>query len=160
MLDLLKKLNYTGQQPLLLLNAPTDFQQALAQHVPDAALVTDLQTDQPVSFALAFVTQQAQIDGLVSQLARRLQGDATLWFAYPKGTSKNYQCDFNRDTGWQTVGDAGFEPVRMIAIDGDWSALRFRRVIYIKSMTRKRGISEAGKARIESTPEANQDYYR
>jgi hypothetical protein len=30
----------------------------------------------------------------------------------------------------------GFEPVRQIAIDEDWSALRFRRTDFIKSMTR------------------------
>ncbi|MEZ0610371.1 hypothetical protein ACAW74_17785 [Fibrella sp. WM1] len=147
MQDLLKKLNYTGQQPLLLLDAPAALAQALQQALPDGRVQTDGQTDQPVSFVLAFVTQQTQIDSLIAQLESRLQGDATLWFAYPKGTSKNYTCDFNRDTGWQTVGQAGFEPVRMVAIDSDWSALRFRRVAYIKSMTRQRHISEEGKAR-------------
>ena len=29
-----------------------------------------------------------------------------------------------------------FEPVRMVAIDEDWSALRFRRAEFIKTMTR------------------------
>ena len=33
-------------------------------------------------------------------------------------------------------GAAGFEPVRMVAIDEDWSALRFRRAEFIKTMTR------------------------
>jgi hypothetical protein len=44
------------------------------------------------------------------------------------------------------LGDAGFEPVRQVAIDEDWSALRFRRVEYIKSMTRdpRRKISGKG----------------
>jgi hypothetical protein len=65
-------------------------------------------------------------------LAGKAEGDALLWFAYPKGTSKNYQCDFNRDTGWSVIRDAGFDTVRQVAIDDDWSALRFRRVEYIK----------------------------
>lgn len=151
MLDLLKKLNYTGQHPFLLLNAPTAFAQALQQVLPDGSVHTDVQPDGPVTFALAFVTQQAQIDALIGQLTPLLQGDATLWFAYPKGSSKNYTCDFNRDTGWQTVGQAGFEPVRMVAIDSDWSALRFRRVAYIKTMTRQRTISDEGKARNNPT---------
>jgi hypothetical protein len=34
------------------------------------------------------------------------------------------------------MGEAGFEPVRMIAIDEDWSAKRYRRVGFIKTMTR------------------------
>jgi hypothetical protein len=29
-----------------------------------------------------------------------------------------------------------FEPVRMVAIDEDWSATRFRRVEFLKNMTR------------------------
>ncbi|CCH01690.1 hypothetical protein FAES_3683 [Fibrella aestuarina BUZ 2] len=151
MQDLLKKLNYTGQQPLVLFNAPTAFAQALQQTLPDGSVQVDVRSNEPVSFALAFVTQQAQIDALIGQLAPLLQGDATLWFAYPKGSSKNYTCDFNRDTGWQSVGQAGFEPVRMVAIDSDWSALRFRRVAYIKTMTRQRHISDEGKARTNAS---------
>ncbi|MEL6635310.1 MAG: hypothetical protein AAFW73_19430 [Bacteroidota bacterium] len=67
--------------------------------------------------------------------------------AYPKGSSKNYTCDFNRDTGWQVLGNLGWEGVRMVAIDTDWSALRFRRVEYIKKMTRRKrmAMSKGGK---------------
>ncbi len=72
-----------------------------------------------------------------------------MWIAYPKGTSKRYACEFNRDTGWRALGRLGFEPVRQIAIDEDWSALRFRRADFIKSMTRAadRAISATGKAK-------------
>ena len=34
------------------------------------------------------------------------------------------------------LGEAGFEGVRQVAIDEDGSAIRFRHVDYIKSMTR------------------------
>ena len=36
----------------------------------------------------------------------------------------------------RVLGDAGFEPVRMVAIDEDFSAVRFRRVEFIKTLTR------------------------
>jgi hypothetical protein len=70
-----------------------------------------------------------------------------VWFAYPKGTSKRYACEINRDTGWAALGQAGFEPVRMVAIDEDWSAVRFRRAEFIKTMTRDRkwAMSKEGK---------------
>jgi hypothetical protein len=69
--------------------------------------------------------------------------------AYPKGSSKAYRCEFNRDTGWQALGAAGFEPVRQVSIDADWSALRFRRVARIASLTRRPAmtLSEEGKRR-------------
>ena len=57
-----------------------------------------------------------------------------MWIAYPKKSSTRYTCD--RDRGWEGMGEAGFDPVRMVAIDEDWSALRFRRVEFIKKMTR------------------------
>jgi hypothetical protein len=39
-----------------------------------------------------------------------------------------YRCDFHRDTGFDGSRAAGFDSVRIVAIDDDWSALRFRRV--------------------------------
>lgn len=49
-----------------------------------------------------------------------------------EGTSRRYTCEFNRDTGWAALHKAGFDTVRQVAIDEDWSALRFRRIEYIK----------------------------
>jgi hypothetical protein len=82
---------------------------------------------------LAFVTRKSEVDALAKAVAARTPGDAIVWFAYPKGTSKKYTCDFNRDTGWDALRAAGFDTVRAVAIDEDWTALRFRRVEYIKA---------------------------
>ena len=45
------------------------------------------------------------------------------------------------------MGDAGFEPVRMVAIDEDWSAVRFRRVEFIKTMNRPEDVRLTKKKR-------------
>lgn len=68
-------------------------------------------------------------------------------YIYPKGSSKRYKCNFNRDTGWAALGNLGLEGVRMVAVNEDWSALRFRKVEYIKTLTRnsKMMFSEEGK---------------
>jgi len=52
-----------------------------------------------------------------------------------------------RDDGWQVLGDIGYEGVRMVAIDEDWSALRLRKTSYIKILKHnpKRAISREGK---------------
>ena len=78
---------------------------------------------------------QAEVDRLAKLLSAKAAGDALLWLANPKGASKKYQCDFNRDTGWSLLKDAGFDTVRAVAIDEDWSALRFRRVEHINSVS-------------------------
>ena len=102
-----------------------------------------------VPFAIGFAVTQSECDIISSTIVNATEGDSIVWIAYPKQSSKRYRCEFNRDTGWTVLGDAGFEPVRQVAIDEDWSALRFRRTEYIKRLTRskKMAISTAGKKR-------------
>ena len=145
--DLLKKLNYTGQDSVIVLNAPAEFDPTLQQLAKAAAVHTAPGKAKASGFAMLFATKQREVDAGIKALVPKLDGDATLWICYPKGTSKKYTCDFNRDTGWTEVGKAGFEPVRQVAIDADWSALRFRRVAYIKKMTRSFAMTEEGKAK-------------
>lgn len=146
MTPLFQKMNLRAQSEIVVLNAPASFQRELAA-LKGVAVATSV--PKSLCFALAFATQQKQVDDMSARLTKAAEGDAILWFAYPKGTSKNYRCDFNRDTGWGILGAAGWEPVRMVAIDADWSALRFRRVEKIKTLTRREtmAISRAGKAR-------------
>jgi hypothetical protein len=82
-------------------------------------------------------------------LIGKAKGDVTLWFAYPKQSSKRYSCEFNRDDGWQALGEANYEPVRQVALDEDWSALRFRHISFIKTFKRNKNnaISKKGKKR-------------
>ena len=143
------KLNLKDQNEIFVLNAPSSFQPMLRQ-LAGVDVRTTLSGVQRVSFALAFVTRQAEVDSLAKALAQRAQGDALIWFAYPKGTSKRYTCDFNRDSGWAVLGKAGFETVRAVAIDEDWSALRFRRTEFVKKMARRpeHAISAKGRARV------------
>jgi hypothetical protein len=132
MATLFEKLNLKGHQEILVLRAPESFEPELAR-LPVMTIHRHLESVTDIRFSLAFVTRQSEVDALAPQIASRAKGDATVWFAYPKGTSKRYKCDFNRDTGWNVLKAAGFDTVRAIAIDEDWTALRFRRVEYIKS---------------------------
>ncbi|UYZ60730.1 hypothetical protein [Hymenobacter latericus] len=121
---------------VLVLGLPADLQPMLADLRAHCTVVGDAAAADKVDAALVFATQQTEIELLAPQVAALAAADAAVWFAYPKGTSKKYRCDFNRDTGWAPLHALGFEPVRQIAIDDDWSALRFRRVEYIKQLTR------------------------
>jgi len=132
MATLYEKLNLKDHREILVLHAPESFQPELAR-MPVLTIHHHLESVPRIGFSLAFVTRQTEVDALAPQIASRAQGDATVWFAYPKGTSKKYECDFNRDTGWDALKAAGFDTVRAIAIDEDWTALRFRRKEYIKS---------------------------
>jgi hypothetical protein len=152
MLSTFEKLNLKDQSQIAVLNAPESFEPELAA-LDGVKIRRDLQDLDGIGFSLAFVIKQREVDALAKTLAKKAKGDAVVWFAYPKGTSKKYKSEINRDTGWQVLGKAGFEPVRMVAIDEDWSAVRFRRVEFIKTMTRgkEHRMTAQGKARAAKT---------
>lgn len=135
MTPLFKKLNLKEQTEIVVINAPESFEPEL-ESLSGIAIQRNLAAARQVTFSLCFVTAQEQTHQIIDQLVEKIEGDATIWFAYPKATSKKYKSEINRDKGWGVLGQHGFKPVRQVAIDQDWSALRFRRVEFIKSMKR------------------------
>jgi hypothetical protein len=128
---LFKKMNLTTQTKIAVFNAPSSFDGEL-KALKGIKVLRDPKKPSKLQFALAFAVTQGELDRYSALMAAGSEGDAILWFAYPKGTSKRYHCEFNRDQGWQVIRGAGFDSVRMVAIDEDWSALRFRRLAYVK----------------------------
>lgn len=144
-----EKLNLKSQKQIVVLNAPESFEPELAS-LSNVTILRDLQDLDEIEFSLAFVTKQREVDAPAKTIARKAKGDAVVWFAYPKGTSKKYRSEVNRDTGWNVLGKLGFECVRSVAIDEDWTGIRFRRVEFIKVMNRdkKFAMTAQGKARL------------
>lgn len=50
-----------------------------------------------------------------------------LWFGFPKQSSKTIKSDINRDRVWERQAPRNIQPNRNVALDDDWSALRFKR---------------------------------
>jgi hypothetical protein len=150
MSPLFKKLNLGTQSTIHVLNVPKSFE-------PELSALENVAVKRTVSgkseFAMAFVITQVELASASAKLAKACEGDAVLWMVYPKRTSKKYRCELNRDSGWPGLAEAGFEPVRMVAVDEDWSALRFRRVEYVKTMARNPtvAISNAGKRKASAS---------
>jgi len=148
---LLTKLQFKDHKLSLILNSPEEFKSTLAELSKLTDMNQEMNTNLKYEFAIVFVKSCAEIKTLTSRTIKRLVEDAVLWFAYPKKSSKKYTSDISRDDGWQPLGDVGSEGVRQVAIDDDWSALRFRKTEFIKSLKRdkKRAMSEEGKKRIK-----------
>lgn len=144
-----KKLNYKDQTPVCILNAPDSFQSALSFFTSPPAQKPMLNA----GYSLVFCQTQKELDAAAQLASSAETEDALFWVAYPKKASRNYTCEFDRDHGWNAFGAAGFEGVRMVAIDGDWSALRMRKVAFIKSFTRNSDmiLSVEGRARKTKT---------
>lgn len=145
---LLKKLQYRGGM-VTVYRAPTQFRGVLQAWQDNGVDVSrELLPDMP--FVLVFVDSRAQIETRAREVIPHLVGDdPLLWFGYPKKSSKGVSSDVGRDDSWQPLGDLGFEPVRQVALDEDWSALRFRRPADIGAITRNPDslLSDEGRKR-------------
>lgn len=146
-----KKMNFKNHKQILVLNTPESFKTNMASMAGLTDFYTDLTALEQLHFTIVFVTEQHEIDDLAPQIVAKLEGDALVWFCYPKKSSKKYNCNFNRDTGWQIMGKHGLEPVRIVAVDKDWSALRFRKVGFIKKITRRASMALTKEAKERTT---------
>jgi hypothetical protein len=147
--DVWGKLNLKDHTEIVVVNAPRSFEREI--DALDGGTVKRKPGDvAQIAFFLAFVTTTKDVEALAKIVARKTLPDAVVWFAYPKATSKNYTSEISWETGNEALGDAGFEPVRMVAIDEDWTGKRFRRVAFIKKLTRdpRALVSTEGKKRV------------
>ncbi|MBM6616853.1 DUF3052 domain-containing protein [Bacillus suaedaesalsae] len=146
---ILKKLNVKDlSKPILILNAPKEYQVMMASF--DANIHTEIK-DTTYSFVQLFGTSNEEIQELGFKATEVITEDGLLWLCYPKKSSKVYKgLNCSRDTVAPLLASQGYEPVRQVAVDEDWSALRFRLVTKIKTMTRGFAHTDEGKLRTNS----------
>ncbi len=88
--------------------------------VPGDVTLVEVLAEADVAIAIAddAATIRATLDANLEDLASR----AVLWVVYPKGG----RADINRDSLWRLIAPYGLRPITQVAVDGTWSALRFR----------------------------------
>jgi len=133
---LLKKLQIKPGCTVLLLNPPAGYRERLLPLPEGATLLTDDPPQAGADIVQLFVHQQTDVETLARRGMAALKPGGILWLTYPK-RSKTLQTDINRDTVWDSVTAAGWLPVTQIAVDETWSALRFRPIGEIKTLTRR-----------------------
>ena len=150
--DVFKKLQLEDADTVYVRGAPKEFRPHLDGIASHTHVRSSPSCQKTCSFVLFFVKSCAEVSQYAELATSKLDRDGQLWFAYPKKSSKRYQSDLSRDSGWQPLGDLGFESVRQVAIDQDWSALRFRHVEYIPKMARdaSRALSRQGRKKASS----------
>jgi hypothetical protein len=130
-----KRLGIKAGHRVLLLNAPSGYTGVLDDLPEGSTLSTSV--DGVYDVVLAFVHNRADIDRVAAEAMAASKPGGSLWFAYPKKTSK-VKTDISRDVGWDALFSAGWEIVAQISIDDTWSAGRFRPSSLVKS-TRNKG---------------------
>jgi hypothetical protein len=137
MKNLLDKLNYKDQRRIAILNSEVDFFTSVSGELKDVIIDKEIDPRCPYGFIMIFVKNIDEIEYFAPVALHNLIADGILWFCYPKKSSKRFIAGIDRDHGWGALNDAGFHGVRVVAVDEDWSALRFRNIKFIKSTSEK-----------------------
>jgi hypothetical protein len=134
---LLDKLNYKGQERIALINAEDDFALSLSDELKGVVVDREIDPRYPYSFIIIFVKNVSEVEHFTPMAIHNLMADGIMWFCFPKKSSKEYHPDLDRDNGWKTLIDSGLQGIRIVAVDNDWSGLRFRNAKFIRSARTK-----------------------
>ncbi|MGE5379651.1 MAG: hypothetical protein ACM3NT_01140 [Methylocystaceae bacterium] len=130
--SLTQKLGFDQPGTVLLINSPEQFSQMLTAE----GISYDISATGVYRKVIFFVLSRQEAEHLAAGAVHALAADGWLWLAYPKGTSKRYKVDINRDRAWDILKPYDYEPVSQVAIDEDWTAMRFRPQAAIKRKSR------------------------
>ena len=83
--------------------------------------------DGPFDAILMFCMHRKDLEHYFDIAKRKLGEKGSLWIAYLKQTASK-ATDINRDSINAYAKENGITGVAMISIDGDWSALRLKRI--------------------------------
>jgi hypothetical protein len=88
----------------------------------DGTSVAD--TPAAADVVVVFVRSRVELTTVAAPAIEAARGDKLAWIAYPKAGKLG--TDLNRDILAASLTGQGVQPVRQVAIDEVWSALRFR----------------------------------
>ncbi len=113
-MSLAKKLNLKDGMKARVMGKPAGVD------LDDVAVTTSAKAEA----VLVFVKTLAEVDAKGAPLVEAAKADRIAWALYPK--AGQLDTDLNRDLLWKHLEKQGIEPVRQVAVDSVWSALRFR----------------------------------
>ncbi len=140
------KLQLKSGQRVALLNAPAGYRELL-EPLPDGASLAQDLAAAPFDAVQLFARTSDELGRLAPAALAALAPGGMLWIAYPK-KSAGLDSDLTRDAGWAPIIGAGWQPVRQVAMDDTWSALRFKPVEHASAADAVAAQYSGGKAHL------------
>jgi hypothetical protein len=116
-MDLASKLQLKGGQRVEGILVPESV-------APELSAITSEGQDHEKTALLVFVADRSALEERRAQIVEAAAKDRLTWVSYPK--SGQLGTDLNRDSLAALLSTSGLQPVRQIALNEVWSALRFR----------------------------------
>ena len=122
---LAKKLGVKAGHKVGLVNAPQGIA-AKFTVLPEGATVSE-KAGKGSDVVIGFLRKEAELSKVADAGQKALKPEGVLWLCYLKGGAK-VGTDLNRDILWRAAKPLGLEANSQIALDDEWSAMRFKRV--------------------------------
>jgi hypothetical protein len=120
--SLVEKLGIKAGARVAIVNAPDGYDATLGTLPADVSPDTNL-TD-IYDFIQAFIPNRAELEAEFPQLKSALASNGSLWISWLKGASKP-ETDLNENIVREVGLQNGLVDVKVIAVDKDWSGLKF-----------------------------------
>ena len=120
---LFEKLQMADEKNLLIQGLPSSIEKQFNK-LSFAKNVTPLLKNRKIDFALVFVVNENQLNGILSEIMPALKMETKFWIAFPKLTSK-IVTDLNRSGSWDRLTTAGYRSILRVELDHVWSASQF-----------------------------------
>lgn len=128
-----KKLRLLAEHSVAILNAPDGYMAQL--HPGPADMSTELESSRTYDAVQLFVRDTDELRRLGPAAINATKPNGLLWITYPKGGKTRGATDLpatpwwvQRDVLGEVTSQTGLKPVAFIAVDENWTALRFKRV--------------------------------
>ncbi|MEQ9308175.1 MAG: YdeI/OmpD-associated family protein [Balneolaceae bacterium] len=79
--------------------------------------------DQEFDSVILFTKNERELRKWVPEVSKKHNKTDQFWLSYPK-KSGHIETDLNRDKAWKAIQGYGFDPVRLISVNEDWSSMR------------------------------------
>ena len=92
----------------------------------ESSVQLDAQPDSPLSFIIMFAKSTvAELERNAKQAVNLMGNNTMLWVAYPK-KSGSISSELDRDSSVEALDNHGLQGVSQIALNADWSLIRFK----------------------------------
>ncbi|HUY74826.1 MAG TPA: hypothetical protein VMW11_09970 [Candidatus Dormibacteraeota bacterium] len=127
-----KKLRLSPEHRVVVLNAPEGY---VAQLHPGPSDVRTLLEQQEVCDVVQlFVRDAEELRRFGREAVKALKPNGLLWITYPSGGQGGGATDLPATAWWmrrdvlgELTSETGYKPVAFVAIDDQWTAVRFKR---------------------------------
>ncbi|MBM7694579.1 hypothetical protein JOC77_004043 [Peribacillus deserti] len=155
--DILKKLQVKQGMSLLVLNSPEQYiSDEDIEIMPGTMVHLRPEKGRKYTFVQMFARNTAELDLWMDEGLNSLEAGALFWVSHPKKSSKLYE-DLSRDQGWDVLKKKGYEGVASIAVDDDWSAIRFRPISEDTSTARRKSVMTSTSAPVLRSADERHD---